>query len=149
MRAERALTAAAIRWAILGAAVLLATVPVYVFAEPPWRLLVARLATGLVLGLALLQLRRILAERLAQGGASALDGVHDRPESLPDVPYRLLELTDDVRAALRSRSHFEKVLWPRLMALTPRPLARPPSRLGRGPSLAGLGKVITAIEEER
>jgi hypothetical protein len=149
MRGEPPLAGVAIRWAILGGAVLLATVPVYVFVEPPWRPFVTRLAAAIVLGLALLQLRRVLAERLARGEASALDGVHDRPESLPDVPYRLLELTDDVRAALRSRRHFEKVLWPRLMALTRRPLARPPSRLGRGPSLAGLGEVIAAIEEDR
>jgi hypothetical protein len=148
MRAEPALAGIAIRWAVLGGVVLMATVPVYVFVEPPWRLLVARLATALVLGLALLRLRRTLADRLARGGASALDEAHDRPGTLPDVPYRLLELANDVRAALRSRRHFEKVMWPRLMALTPHPLVRPPSRRGRGPSLAGLRDVIAVIEKQ-
>lgn len=146
--AEPALAGAAARWAILGGVVLMATVPVYVFAEPPWRLLIARLAAALVLGVALLELRRALADRLARGGASALDEAHARPGTPPDVPYRLLELAHDVRAALRSRRHFEKVLWPRLMALAPRPLVRPPSRLGRGPSLAGLRDVIAAIEKQ-
>jgi hypothetical protein len=148
VRAEPALTDAAIRWAILGGIVLMATVPIYVFAEPPWRPLIARLATALVLGLALLQLRRTLADRLERGGAWALDEARDRPGIRPDVPYRLLEVAHDVRVALRSRRHFEKVLWPRLVALTPRPLARPPCRLGRGPSLAGLRDVIAAIEKE-
>jgi hypothetical protein len=148
MRAEPALAGITVRWAILGGVVLMATVPVYVFVEPTWRLLVARLATALVLGLALLRLRRTLADCLARGGASALDEAHDRPGTLPDVPYRLLELAHDVRAALRSRRHFEKVLWPRLMALTPRPLVRPPSRRGRGPSLAALRDVISIIEKQ-
>jgi hypothetical protein len=149
MRADRALAGLAVRWSVLAGVVLMATVPVYVFAEPPWRLLVARLATAIVLGLALLQLRRALADRLARGGASALDDARDRPETLPDVPYRLLELTYDLRAALRSRRHFEKVLWPRLTALARRPLAHPPCRLGRGPSLAGLREVIATLERER
>jgi hypothetical protein len=148
VRAEPALTDAAIRWAILGGIVLMATVPIYVFAEPPWRLVIARSATALVLGLALLQLRRALADRLERGGAWALDEARDHPGIRPDVPYRLLEVAHDVRVALRSRRHFEKVLWPRLVALTPRPLARPPSRLGRGPSLAALRDVIAVIEKE-
>jgi hypothetical protein len=148
MRPEPTLTDAAIRWAILGGIVLMATVPIYVFAEPPWRLLIARSATALVLGLALLQLRRALADRLERGGAWALDEAHDRSGTQPDVPYRLLELVRDVRAALRSRRHFEKVLWPRLAALTRHPLVRPPGRLGRGPSLAALRDVIAVIEKQ-
>ena len=126
----------------------MATVPIYIFAEPPWRLLVARLAAAVVLGLALLQLRRAVADRLERGGTWALDDAHDHPRPLPDVPYRLLELVRDVRAALRSRRHFEKVLWPRLVALTRRPLVRPPSRIGRGPGLAGLRDVIALIEKQ-
>jgi len=107
-----------------------------------------RLAAALVLGLALLQLRRALADRLALAGAWALDEARGRPGAEPSVPYHVLELANDLRAALRSRRHFEGVLWPRLAALTPRPLVRPPVRLGRGPSLASLRDVIAAIEKQ-
>ena len=147
MPAERPLARTA-RWAGLGGVVLLAAVPVYVFVEPPWRALVARLASAFVLGVALLELRRALADRLAQGGTSALDEARGRPGPEPGVPYHFLDLIKDVRAALRSRRHFERVLWPRLAALARRPLVRPPVRPGRGPSLATLREVIGVIEKQ-
>jgi hypothetical protein len=148
MSAERPLARIAARCTVLGGVVLLATVPVYVWVEPSWRTLVARLASALVLGVTLLALRRALADRLGDRGAWALDAARGRPRPEPGVPYHLLHLANDVRAALRSRHHFEKVLWPRLAALVPRPLVRPPGRRGRGPSLAGLRKVIAAIEQQ-
>ena len=148
MIAERPLARVAVRCAVLAAAVLLATVPVYVYVEPSWRALVARLASAFVLGVALLQLRRALADRLAEGGDSALDAArgHRRPE--PSVPHHFIDLASDVRAALRSRRYFERALWPRLQTLTSRPLVRPSVRPGRGPSLASLRDVITAIEKQ-
>jgi hypothetical protein len=146
--AERPLARVAARCAALAAVVLLATVPVYVYVEPSWRALVARSACAFVLGVALLQLRRALADRLEDSGGSALDAArgHRRPE--PSVPHHFLDLASDVRAALRSRRYFERTLWPRLQTLTPRPLVRPSVRRGRGPSLASLRDVITAIEKQ-
>ena len=148
MIAERPLARVAARCAVLAAAVLLATVPVYVYVEPSWRAPVARSACAFVLGVALLQLRRALADLLAEGGDSALDAArgHRRPE--PSVPHHFGELASDVRAALRSRRYFDRALWPRLEALTSRPLVRPSVRPGRGPSLASLRDVITAIEQQ-
>jgi hypothetical protein len=143
---ERSLALIAFRCAVLAGIVLLAAVPVYVFVEPPWRGLVARLAVAFVLGLALLQLRRAAAQRLATGNASALDEARGAAAPQPRVPLRFLELRSDVRAALRSRRYFERVLWPRLAALAPHPLVPPPVRPGRGPSLAGLRRVIDALE---
>ena len=123
---------------LLVGVVLLAAVPVYVYLEPHWRALVPRLAAAL---------------RARHGAAGAAR--HPRrpgrasrrhPRSMPraippavepGAPHRLLELTASVRAGLRSRRHFETVLWPRLTALAARPLALPPLRRGRGPSLAG------------
>jgi len=133
----------------LAGVVLLAAVPIYVFVEPPWRPLVARLAVAFVLGVALLQLRGAVAARLARGGASPLEQALERPVSPPAVPLRFEELIDDVRAARRSLGHFERIMWPRLTALASHPLARPPARLGRGPSLAALRRVIADIERER
>ncbi|MGH7389286.1 MAG: hypothetical protein ACREM3_07480 [Candidatus Rokuibacteriota bacterium] len=147
MRAERVLADIVARYLALGGVVLLAAVPVYVFAEPPWRPLVARVAAALVLGVALLELRRALAGRLARGEPSALDEARGRPAPTPAVPLRFLDLVNDVRAALRNRRYFEEVFWPRLAALAGRPLVRPPLRAGRGPSLASLRDVVAVIEK--
>jgi hypothetical protein len=146
--ADGPLARVAARCAVLAAVVLLATVPVYVYVEPSWRPLVARLASAFVLGVALLQLRRALADRLADSGRPALDAAREGRGPEPSVPHHFLNLASDVRAALRSRRDFEKSLWPRLEALTSRPLVRPPVRRGRGPSLASLRAVITAIEKQ-
>jgi len=146
--AERLLAPLAIRCAVLGGVVLLAAIPVYVFVEPPWRPLVARLAAAFVLGVALLQLRSAVADQLAHGEVSALDEARGRPGPPPAVPLRFEDLMNDVRAARRSRRYFEKVLWPRLAALASRPLVRPPAWPGRGPSLARLRDVVAAIERE-
>ena len=149
MSAERLLVPIAIRCAALGGVVLLAALPVYVFVEAPWRPLVARLAVAFVLGVALLQLRSVVAARLARAGASPLEDELARPGSPPAVPLRFEELIDDVRATRRSRGHFERIMWPRLTALASRPLVGPPARLGRGPSLGDLRRVIADIERER
>jgi len=147
--AERPLASIALRCAALGAVVLLAALPVYVFVEPPWRALVARLAVAFVLGVTLLQLRGAVAARLARGGRSALEEARDRREAPPAIPLRFQDLIGDVRAARRSRRHFERILWPQLTALTSHPLVRPRARLGRGPDLAGLRDAIGDIERER
>jgi hypothetical protein len=146
VKGERLVAPAVIRCAVLGGIVLFLAVPGYLFAEPPWRAVVARLAVAFVLGVGLLQLRGAVAERLARGGVSALDQARDRPGIPPAVPPRFQDLIDDVRAARRSRRHFERALWPRLVALTPRPLVPPPARPGRGPGLAGLREVVGEIE---
>jgi hypothetical protein len=145
--AERPLAAVAVRCAVLTVVVFLAALPVYVWVEPSWRPLVARLAAALVLGVALLQLRHVIAEHVEAGGRSALDAARFAAGPVPAVPYHVVELTSDVRTALRSRRYFETVLWPRLEALAGRPLVRPARRRGRGPSPAGLRAVIAAIEE--
>jgi hypothetical protein len=128
--------------------VLLAAVPLYIYVEPPWRPFVARLAAALVAGIALLELRSALIRQL-DGRESALDAARLRPMAGPDLHQRFVALRGDIRAALRSRRHFEHGLWPQLTALATRPLLRPRLRRGRGPSLAGLREVITALEREQ
>lgn len=146
MLAERPLAAVTVRTAVLAVVVLLAALPVYVWVEPSWRPLVARLACALVLGVALLNLRTVLVERVEAAGASALDAARRARPPEPVAPHHALELVHDVRTALRSRRYFEGVLWPRLEALAGRPLTPPPRRRGRGPSLASLRALITDIE---
>jgi hypothetical protein len=146
MTGERPLAGLAVRGAVLGGLVLLATVPVYVYVEPGWRPLVARLASALVLGVVLLQLRRTLIGRLEAAGESALDDARVRRRPEPGVPHHFLDLISDVRTALRSRRYFDEVMWPRLATLTTAPLPRPPARRGRGPSRAALRALLDAIE---
>ena len=143
---ERPLAAVLARSAVLAAIVLIVTIPVYVWVEPTWRALVARLACAFVLGVALLQLRAALSATLEAGGASALDAARSRQAPEASVPYHFQDLVSDVRMALRSRSYFERALWPRLEALAARPLVRPRMRPGRGPSLAGLRRVLDTID---
>ena len=148
MTTDRLLVPIAVRAAVLGGVVLLATVPVYVYVEPAWRALVVRLAAALVLGTTLLHLRRVLVDLLDRAPASALDEARVRRGPGPGVPHRFQDLINDVRAARRSRRYFEQVLWPRLAALSSAPLEPPPPRRGRGPSLAGLRAVVEAIEKQ-
>ena len=147
MLADRSLRRVALRSAMLAGVVLMVTVPVYVYVEPSWRVFVARLACAFVLGVAFLQFRRALLDRLADLGTSALDAVRDRREPEPGVPHHFHDLASDVRTALRSRRYFDKVLWPRLQSLAPDPPARPAARPGRGPSLASLRRVIATMEK--
>jgi hypothetical protein len=146
--ADRSLARIAVRGAVLGGGVFLAAVPAYVYVEPAWRPVVARLAAALVLGTLLLRLRRMLVEYLQRGRASALDEAHARRGPGPGVPHRFLDLMNDVRAARRSRRFFEQGLWPRLAALASAPLPQPPARRGRGPSLASLRRILDALEKQ-
>jgi hypothetical protein len=147
VRPERLLAPVAVRCVALGAVVLLAVVPVYVYVEPPWRPPVARLAAALVLGAGLLQLRAAIRARLSRH-PSALEDARDRPRVAPAVPLRFQELIEDLRASRRSRRHFERILWPRLTALASRPLTPPPARRGRGPGLAALRDLIADVERQ-
>jgi hypothetical protein len=149
MRDDRDVVMIAVRCVALAGVVLLAAVPVYLYLEPPWRGIVPRLAAALVLGITLLELRAILVLRLTHHEASPLDAARIPPVTDDGAPHRLREIEAGIRAAMRSRRHFELVLWPRLAALSPRALVPPPTRRGRGPSLRGLRDVISTIEDER
>lgn len=149
MRTDRTLARTLVRGALLGGLVLLVTVPLYVYAEPAWRPPVTRLAAAFVLGVTLLNLRRVLAERFEGAVPSALDAARRRPVPEPEVPHHVLGLMGDLRAALRSRRYFEHVMWPRLTALSSRPLVPPRPRPGRGPGAAALGRVLDDIEASR
>jgi hypothetical protein len=149
MPAERHPLGTAARYAMLAGVVAFVAVPVYVYVEPPWRGLVLRLAAAFVLGIALLELRSALVERLSRDERSPLDAARDRIAARPEIPLRFLTLVADVRGAIRSQVHFDKVLWPRLMTLSGRTAARPPARaLGRGPSLEHLRDAIDEIERQ-
>jgi hypothetical protein len=149
MRPDRRLALALARYVALAGFVLLVAVPLYFYLEPPGRGVVPRLASALVLGIALLELRALLALRLADAGGSALEAALAPAPVEDGVPHRLRETEASLRASLRSRRHFERVLWPRLTALAIRPLTPPPLRRGRGPRRRDLEALIARIETER
>jgi hypothetical protein len=123
-----------------------AALPRAVRVAASWRAPGARLACALVLGVALLNLRRVLSEGVEAAGVSALDTARRTGPPGPAVPHHALELASDVRTAARSRRYLEDVLWPRLEALAGRSLTPPRRRRGRGPSLASLRALIMDIE---
>lgn len=149
MPADRGLLFALARYAALAGIVLLAAVPLYFYLEAPGRGLVPRVAAALVLGIALLELRTLVALRLAAQGGSALDAALVPAPADDGVPHRLRETESSLRAALRSRRQFERVLWPRLTGLARGPLPAPPARRGRGPRISDVEALVARIEAER
>lgn len=147
-RAEHRWVGVVVGYVLLAGLVLLATVPAYVFVAPASRALVVRLAAALVVGVALLHLRALLARRIENQGASAFDSALRPPPAEPGRAGRLVELDEQLRASLGSARYFELVMWPRLSALASRPPARPAGRWWRrGPSLDGLRRAVAVIEE--
>src|SRR4029450_604549 len=108
VRTERPLAQVAAQCAAVAFVVVLASVPLYVWVEPSWRGLVARAASALVLGVALLQLRRLPPDRLEADGPWSLDEARRRPRSERAVPHHFRDLASDVRAALRSRRYLQQ-----------------------------------------
>ena len=112
---------------------LLVTVPVYVYVEPPWRALVARLAAALVLGVALLQLRRALAERArARRRVGARRRARRRGAPSPACPTASSTSPATCAPPCAAGATSSEVLWPRLLALTARAAAPPAARAGAG-----------------
>jgi hypothetical protein len=135
----------------------LAAAPLYYHVEPSTRPLVVRLGAGLILGVALVHLVRIVRGRIAAQPLSAFERALDRPPGEPRFAPLFLKLRDEVRFSAKSQAYFEHVLWPRLLDLVVRrpwlaPAtnpARPAGRcwLRRGPSLATLRNLVARIEE--
>jgi hypothetical protein len=143
-RSRRRLAASA----LLGALVVLAAIPAYLAVTPAWRGVALRGACALLVAAGCARAARWVRRARVAGPISPLDA-----PSIPAPPValdeRFLALWDDVRFGTRSRRYFDRILWPRLMALAGRPLPRPADRLGigrRGPSLASLDAVIAEIE---
>jgi len=134
-----------------------ALTPVYLSVESSNRIIVIRLGTTLVLGVALVHLGRVARRRIHAQPPSAFERALDQPP----VEFRLaplfVRLRDEVRFSMASQQYFAGVLWIRLQSLLARrprqgegDLAMPPGRrwLRRGPSLATLRDVVAVIEEE-
>jgi hypothetical protein len=131
--------------------------PLYLYAAPFDRPLVVRLGAGVVLGVALIHLTRIVRGWIAAQPASAFERALDRPPVEARLAPQFLKLRDELRFSITSQQYYEGVLEPRLERLLAGrsqsarelPLAEPRKRrwLRRGPSRATLQDLITRIEE--
>ncbi len=131
--------------------------PLYLYVESVNRPIVVRLGAALVVGIALLRLRRLVKARLECQGPSGFDRALRQEPAARHSATLFLKLRNQVRFSVASQKYFADVLWPRLLALYARrpggrPAAEPPMPTGRrllrrGPSLTTLQKVITDLEE--
>jgi hypothetical protein len=132
--------------------------PLYLYVEFSHRPVVIRLAAAVVVGIALFHLRGIVRERIDAQPASAFELALRRAPMEPRLTPFFFKLWDEVRFSTTSQKYFERVLWPRVLALLARgsggrPPAVPPVMpagrrlLRRGPSLGTLRNLIGRIEE--
>lgn len=135
---------------LLAAVAALAVVPAYLAVDLSWRATAVRVAGAAVVWMATLRVLRAAGRGIGSRPASPLDARSSGPPALRLDP-RFRRLRDDLRSGTRRRSHFDAILWPRLVALggdaaLPRPAGR--SALDRrGPSLAAIEKLVARIEE--
>ncbi len=137
----------------------LVVTPVYLYVEPSHRPEIVRLAAVVVVGIALIHLRGIVRERIDAQPVSAFELALRRAPMEPRLAPLFLKLRDEVRFSTTSQKYFERVLWPRILALLARgPGAQPAvlpvmpagrRLLRRGPSLGTLRNLIGRIEEGR
>ena len=138
-----------------GALLALATTPLYLFAIPAYKPLVFRLAAAAVVGVALIHLRKTLRERFDAQLDSAFERALQANTPQPELAPSFVDLRDEIRFGTASRGYFDRVLWPRIVAVAQRtavagPAApeQPRGRLfRRGPSRTALSNAIADIED--
>lgn len=153
------------RWPLLvaGYALFIALVaggaaPVYFILEPAKRPLVTRLAAALVMGVAVIRLVKTVRARLDAQPPSGFELGLEPARREVSLDPQFVQIRDDLRFGASRAGYFDRVLWPRLVALAepsplrpaPACLVQPPGRFfRRGPSLITLRNLITAIGEEK
>jgi len=132
--------------------------PVYFILEPAKRPLAVRLAAALVMGVGVIRLVKTVRARLDARPPSNFELGLEPPRREVSLDPQFVQIRDDLQFGARRAGYFDRVLWPRLVALAersplrsaPAPLVRPPGRLfRRGPSLITLRNLIATIGEER
>jgi hypothetical protein len=114
---------------------------------------VIRLATSLMLAIALMQVHKSLRRDVEGQARSHFD--LEREPRLPaaKVDADFSKLRNELQHSLRSRRYFDSVLWPRVVALAGRHgtrLAPPPRRwlARRGPRLQEVCDLVSSVERE-
>jgi hypothetical protein len=135
----------------------LATSPVYFYADPSDRPTVVHLGGALFLGVVLIHLRKLVREWLDAQPPSAFEAALRRVPPEPRLAPLYVKLRDEVRFSAKSQAYFEHVLWPRILRLLTlragqRVAAVPAMPGGRrllrwGPCPTTLRDLIAGIEE--
>lgn len=133
---------------LLALLLVLAVIPVYLVLKPSWRPAVVRLACALIVAAGCVQARRRVRQAIGEHAPSALD-TPPPPPPAPEMDQHFIRARDDIALSTRSRPYFDRVLWPRLLALAGGTLEPPAGRRWirrRGPSPAALAKLIAEVE---
>jgi hypothetical protein len=133
---------------LLALLLVLVVIPVYLVLKPSWRPPVVRLACALVVAAGCVQARRRVRQSIGERAPSVLDAPPP-PSPAPEMDHHFIRARDDIVLSTRSRPYFDRVLWPRLLALADGNLEPPAGRRWirrRGPSPAALGTLIAEIE---
>jgi hypothetical protein len=133
---------------LLALLLVLVAIPVYLVLKPSWRPAVVRLACALIVAAGCVQARRRVRQSIGEHAPSALD-TPPPPSPAPEMDQHFIRARDDIALSTRSRPYFDRVLWPRLLALAGGNLEPPAGRRWirrRGPSPAALAKLIAEVE---
>ena len=114
---------------------------------------VIRVAAAAILGAVLMQIQKHLRKDLDDQAPSRFDmarEIRQRPVKID--PY-FIELETELRHSLENRQYFDRVLWPRLLAIGERQgviLKRPRLRwpTTRGPRLGDISELISNLEHK-
>jgi hypothetical protein len=134
--------------ALLVLLLILAAIPVYLVLKPSWRPIVVRLACALVVAAGCIHARRRVRRAIGEYPPSTLDTPPASPPA-PEMDQHFLRARVDIALSIRSRAYFDRVLWPRLLALAGGSLEPPAVRRWirrRGPSPGTVAKLIAEVE---
>jgi hypothetical protein len=157
-RPERRWPAVAAGYAIFVILLAAATAPIYRAAQPGQRPLVARVSAALLLGVVAVHVIRTARARIDAQPPSEFGLALEPVASPPKLDARFVEWRDELRHGVKSFRDFDRVLWPRLVAVRERlafaaerePIPQPRGRsFRRGPPLTTVEDLITRMEEPR
>ncbi len=142
-----------IGWLVLAFIVTAIGTPIALWVGPTDRALVVQLAGAFFAAVVIWRL--VIAARGAMevGRPSLFDLAQRKPTALVEADPSLTQIATEVRASLRQRFYFVRVLWPRFKRLAGErnaqlPLTMPPP-LGRPVKDHELAAILTAIEGAR
>lgn|SRR5262245_30264313 len=114
---------------------------------------VVRVAAALIFGIVLLQIHKGLRGELEGAARSRFDLAQETWSHTATIDRHFVELEKELQHSLKSRQYFDRVLWPRLLALGEREkviLKPPPLRwpATRGPQFSDVAEIVSHLEHK-
>jgi hypothetical protein len=139
-----------VAWTLVVSAV---AYPIYLTVPDEHQGLVIRVAAAAILGAVLMQIQKHLRKDLDDQAPSRFDMAREIQQRPAKIDPHFVELETELRHSLESRQYFDRVLWPRLLAIGERQgviLKRPRLRwpATRGPSLGDISELISNLEHK-